>query len=96
MRELDELLGRKLPDVADGNFSKRVMRHIAWERLRRHAATVLLLAFCLLPVVYFLPLHEIGAVLGTRLPQIAGSLAVQLAAAAVVLTVIAERAYSRL
>ena len=96
MRELDELLEAPLPQVADGNFSKAVMRAIAMERLRRHGATALLLALCFLPVVYFLPLHEIGAVLGTRLPQIAGSLAVQVAGAAVVLTVIVERAYSQM
>jgi hypothetical protein len=95
MRELDELLTAPLPPIADGHFSARVMRAIAWEKLRRQGATAALVFACLLPVVLALPLQQIGMTLGTLLPHLAASTAVQIAAAAVVLTVIADRVYSR-
>jgi len=96
MHELDELLKAPLPTIPDGHFSARVMRAIALERLRRQGATAALVFACLLPVVLALPLHEIGMMLGALLPRLAASLAVQIAAAAVVLTAIAERAYAKL
>jgi len=95
MRELDELLKAPLPPVPDGHFSARVMRAIALERLRRQGATAALVFACLLPVVPALPLQQIGMTLGTLLPHLASSVAVQIAAAAVILSVIAERAYAK-
>jgi|WetSurMetagenome_2_1015567.scaffolds.fasta_scaffold90007_4 hypothetical protein len=96
MTQFDELLSAPLPAVADNGFSVQVMRRIALEKLRRQGALAAVVVLCLAPALFVFPWHEIGMTLGTLLPHIAGSLAVQLAVAVVVLTLLGERAYSKL
>jgi hypothetical protein len=95
MTEFDEMLAA-LPVVADNGFSAQVMHRIAMDKLRRQGAMAAVMAVCLLPALFVFPWHDIGMTLGTLLPHIAGSLAIQLAAAVVALTVLGERAFSRL
>ncbi|MDE2182967.1 MAG: hypothetical protein KGJ78_08095 [Alphaproteobacteria bacterium] len=94
--ELDRLLGQPLPPVADDGFSARLMRHALWER-RFHAGLLAALgAACLFLAFALAPLRHASTDIAVLLPQIAGSAAVNMAAAILVLIFLLERQFSRL
>ena len=92
---IDNFLSQ-LPSVADDGFSERVMGKVRAITRRRMAFTVAAIAACVLVALLILPLRAIGAELGLIIPQIAGSAALNLAAALLVLTFLVERQFSRL
>ncbi len=60
------------------------------------ALSFAVVAVCSLPAILLIPLPRIGAEFGIIIPQIAGSLAVNFAAAALILTYLLDRQFSRL
>jgi hypothetical protein len=93
---LDELLNQLLPSVTDDGFSARVMGRVRAERRRRLFVTWASAAACVALALLILPLQTIGAELGLVIPKVAGSLAVNFVAAAVVLSLLLERQFARL
>jgi len=94
--ELDILLSQPLPSVADGGFAARVMYRVRTQQLWRRTLSILGVSACVLLAIVLLPLHSIGTEFGTLVPKIAGSWAVNFAAAALVLTFLLDRQFSRL
>jgi len=92
---IDDFLSQ-LPPVADDGFSQRVMGRVHAITRRRMAFTVASIAACVVVALLILPLHAIGAELGLIIPQIASSAALNLAAAIIVVTILAERQFARL
>ena len=93
---IDDLLNQPLPCVADDGFSERVMGRVRAMVRRRLFVTVAGVAACVVLALLILPLQTIGAELGLVVPRIAGSAALNLAAAAIVLTLLLESQFSRL
>ncbi|MGA7711405.1 MAG: hypothetical protein WCA81_05850 [Rhizomicrobium sp.] len=94
--ELDILLSEPLASVADNGFSARVMDRVQMYRHLRLAGMAASVAAGALLAVLLLPLQSIGAEFGTVIPQIAGFPAVNFAAAALILTYLFDRQFSRL
>jgi len=93
---IDDLLNQPLASVADAGFSARVMGRVKAQRRRQLALTYAGFAVCFLLAILLLPLPSIGAEFGTLVPKIAGSWAVNIAAALLVLTYFLDRQFSRL
>jgi hypothetical protein len=93
---LDELLNRPLNSVADDGFSARVMSRVRTLRRRRLFVTWAGAAACAVLALLFVPWQPVGAELGLVVPRIAGLAALNLAAAAVVLSLLLERQFARL
>jgi hypothetical protein len=93
---IDDLLNQPLASVADDGFSARVMSRVQVQRRRQLALTYTGIAACVLLAILLLPLHSIGMDFGTLVPKIAGSWAVNIAAALLVLTFLLDRQFSRL
>ena len=94
--ELDILLSSPLAPVADEGFSTQVMKRVRAEQFQRMALTIAVIALCSLPIFLLIPVPRLGAELGSLVPEIAGSLAVNFAAAALILTYLFDRQFSRL
>jgi hypothetical protein len=94
--ELDILLSQPLPSVADGGFTARVLHRVQTQQLWHRALSFAGIAACVLLAIVLLPLHSIGTEFGTLVPKIAGCWAVNFAAAALVLTFLLDRQFSRL
>ena len=92
---IDNFLSQ-LPPVADDGFSERVMGKVRTMARRRMVFTVASIAACVVVALLILPWRTTGAELGVIIPQIASSAALNLAAAAIVLTFLVERQFSRL
>jgi hypothetical protein len=94
--ELDILLSQPLPFVADGGFTTRTVHRVRTQRLWHRSLSFAGVTACVLLAIVLLPLHTIGTEFGTLVPKIAGSWAVNFAAAALVLTFLLDRQFSRL
>ena len=92
---IDDFLSQ-LPSVADDGFSERVMVRVRAFTRRRMFTTAASIAACVVLALLILPLRAIGTELGLIIPQIAGSAALNLAAAVIALTYLLERQFSRL
>lgn len=93
---LDDLLNQSLPSVADDGFSGRVMGRVHASARRRLFVVVAGVVACVVLAFLLLPMQAIGMQLNFAVVQIARSAAVSLAAAAIVLTLLLERQFSRL
>jgi hypothetical protein len=93
---LDDLLNQPLTSVADDGFSGRVMGGVRALRRRRLFVTVASMAACAVLALLLLPWQPIGAELGLIVPAVAGSAALNFAAALLVLSFLLERQFSRL
>jgi hypothetical protein len=93
---IDDLLNQPLTSVADDGFSGRVMGGVRALRRRRLLVTWASVAACIVLALLVLPMQTIGAELGLVIPKIAGSVAVNFAAALVVLSLLLERQFARL
>jgi len=92
---IDDFLSQ-LPSVADDGFSERVMGEVRAMARRRVAVTVASIVACVVLALLVLPLRAIGTELSLIIPQIAGSAALNFAAAVIVLTFLVERQLARL
>jgi len=92
-RNLDALLSAPLADVADAGFSAHVTRHIEQDAIwsERFVWGIPALAACALAP--FLPVQEITHTFLRLGPAIAGSAALSLAAAALILTISFEQRF---
>ena len=107
MNDLDRLLCQPLPDVADNGFSRQVMARVQAERQGLDLTAWALIAACLAIAIPFLPLRDIAVTLGQSVPDAIGiELArvgsqfatpgmAALALAALVLSFVLERQFSR-
>lgn len=93
---LDDLLNQPLTSVADDGFSGRVMGRVRALRRRRLFVTWASVAACIVLALLVLPLQTIGTELGLVIPKIAGSVAVNFAAAVIVLSLLLERQFARM
>ena len=93
---IDDLLNQPLPSVADDGFSARVMGRVRTLRFGRLFVTAASVAVCVVLALLLLPLQSIAEGLNLAFIQAAGSAAVSLAAAAVILTLLLEREFARL
>ena len=93
---LDDLLNQPLASVADDGFSARVMGRVGVLRRRKLFVTWASVAACFVLALLILPWRTVGAELGLVVPAVFGSLAVNLAAAVIVLSLLLERQFSRL
>ena len=93
---IDDLLNQPLASVADDGFSERVMGRVRTMMRLRLFAIAAGAAACVVLAFLLLPMHAIGAQVNFAVVQIARSTAVSLAAAAIVLTLLLERQFSRL
>jgi len=83
---LDDLLSQPLADVADDGFSSRILAAVTAAEARRSRITIWATALGALCIAPFLPLREIGAIMTRTGPVLANSLAMSIAAAALILT----------
>lgn len=92
-RNLDTMLSAPLADVADDGFSAHVVRRIEQKELwsERLVWGLPTLAACALAP--FLPVQEFGGTIMRLGPAIAGSAALSIAAAALVLTISFEQRF---
>ena len=92
-RNLDAMLSAPLADVVDEGFSARISYRIEQRELwsERFAWGIPALAACLLAP--FLPVQEFGDTILLLGPSVAGSAALSVAAAALVLTISFEQRY---
>ncbi|HEY0282042.1 MAG TPA: hypothetical protein VGC27_05410 [Rhizomicrobium sp.] len=92
---IDDLL-RQMPVVPDDGFSRRVMAGVRAMERRRMFVTAAAVALGIVLALLILPLREIGVELGAGIPKIASSAALGLAMAAMILTLLLDREFSRL
>lgn len=93
--DLDTLLNTPLPDVADDRFSERVIRRLKWEG-QIYVVLIAVLAAACVALVFALPqLRAASADLARLLPEYAGSVAIKVAAAALVITYLLDRQITR-
>lgn len=93
---IDDLLNQPLVSVADDGFSARVMRRVRAGERRNLFAVAAGAVLCTVLALLFVPMQSIGADMNLALVQVAGSTAVSVAVAAVILTLLFEREFSRL
>ena len=93
---IDDLLSQPLNSVADDGFSARVIGRVRAVRRQKLFVTWVSVAACIVLAFLILPWQPIGAELGLVIPRIAGSLAVNFAAAIIVLSLLLERQFARL
>ncbi len=93
---LDDLLNQPLTSVADDGFSERVMARLGAMERRRMFVAAAAVAACVVSAFLLLPMQSIAAQLDVAIGQIASSIAVSLAAGAIVLTLFLEKQFSRL
>jgi hypothetical protein len=95
MNEIDELLSRPLPAVDDDGFSRRVMRRVRADERRRWFVLAAATTACIVLALQILPMQSIAVGLNLAITQAASSLAVSIAAAAIILTLLLERHLGR-
>jgi protein-S-isoprenylcysteine O-methyltransferase Ste14 len=93
---VDDLLNQPLNSVADNGFSAGVMGRVRAVRRQKLFATWASAAACVVLAFLILPWQPVGAELGLVIPKIAGSLAVNFAAAVIALSLLLERQFARL
>ena len=93
--ELDILLSQPLPPVADDGFSACVMARVHRHRRFRFAVAAAYVAVCVVLVFLLLPVQSVASELNFVITQIAGSTAVSLAVAAIILTLVLDGQFSR-
>ncbi|HVU21139.1 MAG TPA: hypothetical protein VHE09_10435 [Rhizomicrobium sp.] len=91
--DLDTLLSASLSDVADNGFSLRVMEKIDARELWRERLTWGLPALAACALAPFVPLREFAVAVVHIGPALAGSTALSLAAAAIILTLSLEQRF---
>ena len=92
---IDDLLNQPLASVADNGFSVAVMARVrAKERRNMFAVAAAAAVFAVLAVL-ILPMQSIGLDVNIAVGQIAGSAAVSIAAAALILTLLIDREFVR-
>ena len=94
--KIDDLLNQPLTSIADDGFSGRVMGRVGALRRQRLFATWASVAVCILLALLILPWRTAGGELGLVVPAVFGSLAVNFAAAVIVLSLLLERQFARL
>lgn len=94
--KIDDLLNQPLTSIADDGFSERVMGRVGALRRQRLFATWASVAACVVLALLILPWRTTGGELGLVVPAVFGSLAVNFAAAVIVLSLLLERQFSRL
>ncbi|MBU6298278.1 MAG: hypothetical protein KGJ79_06200 [Alphaproteobacteria bacterium] len=94
--ELDILLLRPLPPVADDGFSAHVMARANMHRRLRFAAQAAFVIAGLVLAFLLLPLQAVGLELNFIIGQVANSAAVSMAVAAIILTLVFESQFSRI
>jgi hypothetical protein len=91
--DLDTILSAPLADVPDHGFSLRVADRIEARALRNERLTWGIPALAAAAVAPFLPLREITGTVVHLGPALAGSTALSLAAAAIILTLSLEQRF---
>ena len=91
--DLDTLLATPLPDLADDGFSLRVVDKIEARELWSERLTWGLPALAACLAAPFLPLRELTGTVVHLGPALAGSAALSLAAAAIILTLSLEQRF---
>jgi len=91
--DLDTLLSAPLPDVADNGFSQRVADKIEERALWSERLTWGIPALAAAALAPFLPLQEITGTVVHLGPVLAGSTALSLAVAAIILTLSLEQRF---
>ena len=94
--KIDDLLNQPLTSIADDGFSERVLGRVGALRRRRLFVTWASVAACVVLALLILPWRTVGAELGLVVPAVCGSLAVNIAAAVIVLSLLLERQFARL
>ena len=94
--KIDDLLNQPLTSIADDGFSARVIGRVGALRRQRLFATWASVAACAVLALLILPWRTVGAELGLVVPAVFGSVAVNFAAAIIVLSLLLERQFARL
>jgi hypothetical protein len=94
--KIDDLLNQPLTSIADDGFSERVMGGVRALRRQRLFATWASVAACVVLALLVLPWRTVGAELGLVVPAVFGSMAVNFAAAVIVISLLLERQFARL
>jgi hypothetical protein len=92
-RNLDAMLSAPLANVADGGFSARVVQTIERKELWSERLVWGVPAFIACALAPFLPVQEFGDTVMRLGPAVAGSAALSVAAAALVLTISFEQRF---
>jgi hypothetical protein len=93
--ELDDLLSRSLPAIADDGFSARVMQRIAWREWLHSMISTAALLLCALALLLLIPVSGIEVTLARLAPAIAASLPLSIAAGAIALSLSVEQLVRR-
>ncbi|HEY8696818.1 MAG TPA: hypothetical protein VIM02_04315 [Rhizomicrobium sp.] len=93
--ELDDLLSRPLPAVADNGFSARVMQRVAGLEWLRSMISTAALLLCALALLLLVPVSGIEDTLARLAPAIAASLPLSIAAGAIALSLSVEQLVRR-
>ncbi len=93
MDNLDTLLSTPLPELPDAGFSMRVASKMEARELRNERLTWGALALAAAMVAPFVPLRELTGTVAHLGPALAGSTALSLAVAAIVLTLSLEQRF---
>ena len=93
--QLDDLLSRPLPAIADEGFSARVMQRIIRQDWLRSITSTAALLLCALALLLLVPVSGIEDTLARLAPAIAASLPLSIAAGAIALSLSVEQLVRR-